>query len=152
MTPRGVSGPRLPFHSPYSHGFVRVAVATPSLRVADPEYNLDRTLSLARHAAEHHAILTIFPELGISAYSNDDLFHQDALLGGIEQALAQLVEGSRSLSTAVVVGAPLRFEGKLFNTAVVIHAGRLLGLVPKTYLPTTASFTAGASSPPGARR
>src|SRR6266498_3122314 len=107
----------LPFDSPYSHGFVRVAVCTPFVRVADPGHNVERTLELARRASEQAAAVALFPELGISAYSNEDLHQQDALLDGVEAALTRLVEETRSLSPVLLVGAPLRFEGKLFNCA-----------------------------------
>ena len=141
--------PSLPFHTPYAHGFARVAVATPFVRVADPEYNLDRTLALLRRASELNAVVTIFPELGISAYSNDDLFHQDALLDGVERALARLVEESRRLGTVLVVGAPLRRHGQLFNTAVVVYDGRVLGVVPKSYLPNYREFYERRQFTPG---
>jgi NAD+ synthase (glutamine-hydrolysing) len=129
-----------PFHSPYSHGFVRAAVCIPSLRVADPAYNAERTVALARRAHELHAAVALFPELGISAYSNDDLFHQDALLDGVLDALARVVEESRELCPVLLVGAPLRFDGRLFNAAVVVYRGRVLGIVPKTYLPNYGEF------------
>src|SRR5688572_20496348 len=115
-----------PFDSPYSHGFVRVAVCIPFVRVADPDYNVARTLGLARRASEMGAVVALFPELGISAYSNEDLHQQDALLAGTEAALTRLVEESRALSPVLVVGAPLRFEAKLFNCAVVVSRGRVL--------------------------
>jgi len=124
-----------PFHSIYSHGFIRSAVCVPSLRVADPVYNGEHTLSLARRAADHHAALVLFPELGLSAFSNEDLFHQDALLDAVLGVLTQLIDESRNLSPVLLVGAPLRFQGKLFNCALVIHRGKVLGIVPKTYLP-----------------
>ena len=124
--------PESPFHSIYAHGFVRVAVCVPSVRVADPEQNGERTLSLARRASELGSAVALFPELGLSAYSNEDLFHQDALLEATETALARLVSESRALVPILIVGAPLRFEEKLFNCAVVIYRGRVLGLVPKT--------------------
>src|SRR5690349_16759020 len=124
-----------PFDSLYSHGFVRAAVCVPTVRVADPAFNVERTLGLAQRAAEAHAAVALFPELGISAYSCDDLFQQDALLDGVRDALARLVAASRDLTPVLLVGAPLRFENKLFNCAVVIYRGRVLGLVPKTYLP-----------------
>ncbi|MBI4408934.1 MAG: NAD(+) synthase [Gemmatimonadetes bacterium] len=129
-----------PFDSPYAHGFVRVAVCIPSVRVADPAYNVERTLGLARRASELSAAVALFPELGLSAYSNEDLHQQDALLGGVGAALARLVAGSRDLSPVLLVGAPLRFEGKLFNCAVVIYRGRVLGIVPKSYLPNYREF------------
>src|SRR5205085_6153199 len=81
-----------------------------------------------------------FPELGISAYSNEDLFHQEALLEATEIALAQLLQESQALVPILIVGAPLRFEGKLFNCGVVIYRGRVLGIVPKTYLPNYREF------------
>lgn len=129
-----------PFHSIYSHGFLRAAVCVPRVRVADPEFNVEQTLNLARRASELHAAVVLFPELGISAYSNEDLFHQDALLAGTEAALGRLVAQSGALSPVVLVGAPLRFEGKLFNCAVVIYRGRVLGVVPKSYLPNYREF------------
>ena len=129
-----------PFHSIYSHGFIRAAVCVPFVRVADPSYNVERTLGLARRASELHAAVALFPELGISAYSNEDLFHQDALLEATEAALARLITASADLSPVLLVGAPLRFEGKLFNCAVVMYRGRVLGITPKTYLPSYREF------------
>src|SRR5262245_20304602 len=129
-----------PFHSIYTHKFIRVAVCTPFVRVADPQFNLERTLGLARRASELKAAVALFPELGISAYSNEDLFHQDALLDAVEAALARLITESRELCPVLMVGAPLRFEGKLFNCAVTVYRGRLLGITPKTYLPNYREF------------
>jgi len=123
------------FDSIYSHGMIRAAVCIPSLRVADPAFNLKRTLALARQASRAQVAVALFPELGLSAYSNDDLFHQDALLDASKAAVAQLVKASAALTPVLVVGAPLMFEAKLFNCAVVIYRGQVLGLVPKTYLP-----------------
>jgi NAD+ synthase (glutamine-hydrolysing) len=131
---------RSPFYSIYSHGFIRAAVCVPFVRVADPAYNVERTLSLARRASELSAAVALFPELGISAYTNEDLFHQDALLDATEAALAHLIAASRELTPVLLVGAPLRFEGKLFNCALIIYRGRLLGIVPKTYLPNYREF------------
>ena len=123
------------FDSIYSHGIIRAAVCLPSLRVADPDFNVQRTLALARQASQARVAVALFPELGISAYTNDDLFHQDALLEASQAAVGRLVKASAGLTPVLVVGAPLRFEAKLFNCAVVIYRGRVLGLVPKTYLP-----------------
>jgi NAD+ synthase (glutamine-hydrolysing) len=128
--------PRLaPFGSLYAHGFLRVAVAVPRVHLADPEANAGRTLELARAAAADHVALVVFPELGLSAYSNEDLFHQTALLAATERALARVVEESAGLGPVIAVGAPLRAEDRLFNAAFVIHRGRVLGVVPKSYLP-----------------
>ncbi len=119
----------------YGHGFVRVAAAVPHLRPADPAFNAERTLGLARRASDAGAALVVFPELGISAYAIDDLLHQEALLKATLEAIEQLVQASADLQTMLVVGAPLRVEQGLFNTAVVIQQGRVLGVVPKSYLP-----------------
>src|SRR5680860_177647 len=129
-----------PFLSIYTHKFIRAAVCVPFVRVADPAFNVERTLGLARRASELNAAVALFPELGISAYSNEDLFHQDALLDAVEDALAHLVAESRDLSPVLLVGAPLRSEGKLFNCAFVVYRGRLLGVAPKSYLPNYREF------------
>jgi NAD+ synthase (glutamine-hydrolysing) len=126
---------RRPFDSLYSHGFARVAAAVPRQRIGDPAFNADRTLALAAQASESRASLVIFPELGLSGYSIDDLLHQEALLDGVTGAIARIATESASLTPVIVVGAPLRHEYGLFNTAVVIHRGRVLGVVPKSYLP-----------------
>ncbi len=130
----------LPFASPYAHGFVRAAVCIPFVRVADPAYNAARTLGLARRASDARAAVALFPEMGVSAYSNDDLFQQDALLTATGAALARIVAESHDLTPVLLVGAALRFEGKLFNCAVVIYRRRVLGIVPKTYLPNYREF------------
>ena len=129
-----------PFFSPYAHGFLRAAVCIPDVRVAAPAFNAEGTIALARRASEAQAAVALFPELGLSAYTNDDLFHQDALLDASEEALAQVIEASRELTPVLLVGVPLRFSGKLFNCAAVIYRGRVLGLVPKTYLPNYREF------------
>jgi NAD+ synthase (glutamine-hydrolysing) len=128
------------FDSPYSHGFVRVAVGVPALRVADPAFNTREILALAERAQEEHALLVLFPELSLSAYSNDDLFHQDALLERSRGALQEVVAASRSLTPVLIVGAPWRIEGALYNCAFIVHRGRVLGAVPKTYLPNYREF------------
>lgn len=129
-----------PFRSIYTHGFIRVAVCVPKMRVTNPAYNAEQTLALAQQAADQHAVVALFPELGIAGYTNDDLFHQDALLERVRDAVATVVEASGELAPALLIGAPLRFESKLFNCAVVIHAGRVLGIVPKSYLPNYREF------------
>jgi NAD+ synthase (glutamine-hydrolysing) len=127
--------PAEPFGSLYSHGFARVAAGVPHARVADPRFNVERTLALAQLASDAGAALVIAPELGLSAYAIDDLLHQQALLRGVLRAIERIVAQSPSLRPLIVVGAPLQAEGGLFNTAVVIHRGRVLGVVPKSYLP-----------------
>ncbi len=128
------------FYSPYTHGFVRACVCVPFLRVADPVYNTQQTLGLAARASEMGAAVALFPELGLSAYSNEDLFHQDALLEASLDALGQVVEASRTLNPLLLVGAPLRFDGQLFNCAVVVYRGKVLGLTPKSFLPNYREF------------
>jgi NAD+ synthase (glutamine-hydrolysing) len=128
------------FDSIYTHGFIRAAVCVPSLRVADPDFNVERTIGLAAAASRQQVAVALFPELGLSAYSNEDLFHQDALLARTERALGRLVKESKGLSSVLIVGAPLRFEARLFNCAVVIYGGRILGLAPKSYLPNYREF------------
>ena len=123
------------FDSLYSHGFVRVAAAVPRAQIADPLQAAERTLSLARRASDSGSALVIFPELGLSGYSIDDLFHQHALLDAVVDAMERVVAESAELSPVIVVGAPLRAEHGLSNTAVVTHRGRVLGVVPKSYMP-----------------
>jgi NAD+ synthase (glutamine-hydrolysing) len=130
----------LPFDSLYRHGFVRIAAAVPAVRVADPVHNLDATLALAAAAAGRGAALTVFPELGLSGYTADDLFHQAALLDAARAALARLIAASEDIATVLVVGAPLRVRSTLFNCAVVVNRGRVLGAAPKSYLPNYREF------------
>ncbi len=127
--------PGTPFHSPYAHGFVRVSAAVPHIRLGDPRFNGERTIELARRAHAEHVALVVFPELGLAAYSSEDLFHQQAMLDGVAEALAGVVAASRELRPLIVVGAPVQAEGGLFNAAIVIHRGQILGAVPKSYLP-----------------
>jgi NAD+ synthase (glutamine-hydrolysing) len=128
------------FFNLYSHDFARVAVASPRCKVADPAFNAQETIKLARQAAGQGAALVAFPELGLSAYTCDDLFHQRALLDACLAALADVVEASRDLPLALIVGAPLRVNHTLFNCAIVIAGGRILGVVPKSYLPNYGEF------------
>ncbi len=129
-----------PFDSLYTHGFIRACVCVPFLRVADPTYNVQQTLGLARKASDLGAAVALFPELGLSAYSNEDLFHQDALLEATLDALNTVIEASQELTPLLLVGAPLRFDGQLFNCAIAVYRGRILGLAPKSYLPNYREF------------
>ncbi|MET8873030.1 NAD(+) synthase [Nocardia sp. NPDC004604] len=132
--------PELPFDSLYRHGFARVAVAVPRVRVADPAYNAEQTLELARRAAADGVVLTVFPELGLSSYTADDLFHQDALDDAVDAALERVVAASTEINTVLVVGAPVRAQGRLFNCAIAICRGTVLGAAPKSYLPNYREF------------
>ncbi|MEW6684109.1 MAG: NAD(+) synthase [Nitrospirota bacterium] len=128
------------FFNLYTHNFVRVAVAIPEVRVADPAFNAEQTMALMQRAADQHAMLAVFPELGLSAYSCEDLFQQQALLDGCRAALADIVAASLKLPVVIVVGVPLHIDSLLFNCAAVVHRGRILGVVPKTYLPNYREF------------
>ncbi|WP_413459911.1 NAD(+) synthase [Herbaspirillum huttiense] len=129
-----------PFFNLYHHGFARVAVAVPDCKVADPGFNAERTIALAEQAAARGAALVSFPELGLSAYSCEDLFQQRALLEASLQALQSVVQASLRIAPALVVGLPLKVDHQLYNCAVVVHAGRILGVVPKSYLPNYSEF------------
>jgi NAD+ synthase (glutamine-hydrolysing) len=128
------------FFNLYRHNFVRVAVAIPEVRVADPAFNAARTVAMMRQAHERRVALAVFPELGLSSYSCDDLFHQQALLDGCMDGLREVLEASRDIPVVTMVGMPLRVKGMLFNCAVVVHRGRILGVAPKTFPPNYREF------------
>ncbi len=128
------------FFNLYNHDFVRVAVAIPAVRVADPAFNAEQTIALLREAAERRTVLVLFPELGLSAYSCEDLFHQTALLGACLAGLRRVVEASRDWPLVAVVGLPLAVDHRLYNCAAVLYRGQILGVVPKTYLPNYREF------------
>lgn len=130
----------LPFRSLYRHQFARVAVAVPEVRVADPVFNTEQTLALAREADAQRPVVTLFPELGLTAYSNDDLFQQHALLDAARQQLDRIREESRNLGAMLLVGLPLVVDHKLFNCAVAVSKGHLLAVAPKTYIPNYREF------------
>jgi NAD+ synthase (glutamine-hydrolysing) len=137
------------FFSLYAHGFARVAVATPAVRVGDPAYNLASTLELAREAARGKAVLAVFPELGLSAYSCEDLFHQQALVEAAAGALRKLLQKTKDLPIALLVGLPVAVDGLLYNCAALACRGRLAGVVPKTYLPNYREFYEARQFTPG---
>ncbi len=128
------------FFSPYAHEFVRIAACVPRLAVADPGFNAAETLALLKGGDERSVGLMVFPELGLSAYAIDDLLLQDALLDAVQAELKGLVEASRKLFPVFCVGAPLQHDGRLYNCAVVIHRGKVLGVVPKSFLPNYREF------------
>ena len=129
-----------PFFDMHSHGFVRVATATPCSRTADVAYNTAGVLAEARKAHEAHVDLVVFPELTLSSYAIDDLLLQHALIERVEQALAEVVAASADLHPVLIVGAPLKRADKLYNCAVVIAGGQILGVVPKSFLPNYREF------------
>jgi NAD+ synthase (glutamine-hydrolysing) len=130
----------LEFFNPYAHGFARVAVAVPRIRVADPSFNAEETVAMLDAAAAQGAVVVAFPELGLSAYTCDDLFHQRALLDACEVALGRVAEATARVGAVAIVGLPLRVDHRLFNCAAVCANGRVLGVVPKTYLPNYGEF------------
>ena len=140
------------FYNLHEHGFVRIATATPNVVVADPISNGKATLDLAKKAHREGVNLVVFPELGLSGYSLDDLFFQDAVLDGCLEALDILLNKSTKLSPLLVVGMPLRVRSLLYNVAVVIHKGRILGIVPKMFLPNYREFYERRQFTPGTSR
>ena len=128
------------FRSLYAHGFARVAACTIRTALADPATNAEAILAMARECSQAGAALALFPELTLSGYSIEDLLLQDPLLDAVEAAIATVLEQSADLLPVLVVGAPLRHAGRVYNTALVIHQGVLLGVVPKSYLPTYREF------------
>ncbi|MFZ2242747.1 MAG: NAD(+) synthase [Gordonia amarae] len=126
--------------SVYSHGFARVAGAVPVIKAADPRFNTERTVALLREAAAQDTALVVFPELGLTGYSIDDLVQQDAILDASLAGLAEVLEASRGLRPVVAVGLPLNVGDALFNCAAVLRDGELLGVVPKSYLPNYREF------------
>ncbi|QBX36527.1 NAD(+) synthase [Brevundimonas sp. S30B] len=123
------------FYSPSTHGFVRVGAATPVVATADPAANARAHVELMRRGAEAGVQLLVFPELSLSAYAVDDLLMQDALLAEVERRIGELAHVADELGLVAVFGAPVRQGDALFNCAVVVGPGGVLGVVPKTYLP-----------------
>lgn len=130
----------LPFESAYRHGFARIAACTIPVAIADPARNAVAVLSAARACDADAVAVAVFPELCLTGYAIDDLVLQDAVLDAVEAAIATLVAASEDLFPMIVVGAPLRHRNRLYNCAVVIHRGELLGVAPKSYLPTYREF------------
>lgn len=122
------------------HGFTKVAAAIPGVRVADCNYNITQIQALMLKASEAGAQLVAFPELSVTAYTCMDLFSGKLLLDQAEKALVELVHSTRDLPVLSVVGMPLRTENRLINAAVVFQQGKILGVVPKTYLPNYKEF------------
>ncbi|CAL1690156.1 Glutamine-dependent NAD(+) synthetase [Brevundimonas subvibrioides] len=124
-----------PFHSPRTHGFVRVAAATPVVHIADPVANAEEHAALIRRAGEQGCDLIVFPELSLSGYAIDDLHMQAALLDEVDRQIGVLARVAGEAGLVAVVGAPVRHGDRLLNTAVVLAGGEVTGVVPKTYLP-----------------
>lgn len=128
------------FFSAYAHGYARVAACTMPIAVADPATNVRTVLEQARACHDEGVAVAVFPELCLSGYALDDLFLQDPLLDAVRVAIDELVAASAELTPVLVVGAPLAFGNRILNTAVVVHRGVVLGVAPKSYLPTYREF------------
>lgn len=123
-----------------NYGFVKVATAVPQVAVADCARNAERIVALAQQAARRGVELVAFPELAVTGYTCADLFLQPALLDAADEALGEIMRQTRKLPLALIVGLPLRHEDRLYNCAAVVAQGRLLGVVPKSYIPNYAEF------------
>jgi NAD+ synthase (glutamine-hydrolysing) len=128
------------FYSAYAHGFARIAAVTLPVAIADPATNAARTLEQARACHDEGVAVAIFPELGLTGYAVDDLFLQDTLLSAVQEALLDIVVASAELRPVIVVGAPLEHGNRVLNCAVVVQRGEILGVAPKSYLPTYREF------------
>ncbi|MCD7710650.1 MAG: NAD(+) synthase, partial [Porphyromonadaceae bacterium] len=122
------------------YGFIKVATAIPSCRVADCRFNSEQIISLLQEADQQEVEITLFPELCVTGYTCGDLFGQPLLLQEAEQALLHIVEATRERETLAIVGCPLTQGNRLFNTAVVIGRGVVYGIVPKSHLPNYKEF------------
>ena len=122
------------------HGFIKACALSPSLRVADCAYNTETTIAAMRRADGDGVQLAVFPELGLTGYTCSDLFLQQPLQRAAEALLKEIIAASAELGLVSVVGLPVAVDGKLYNCAAVVHGGRLLGLVPKTFLPNYGEF------------
>jgi NAD+ synthase (glutamine-hydrolysing) len=130
----------LPFESAYRHGFARVAACTIPIAIADPATNAESVLAEARGCDADAVAVAVFPELCLTGYSIDDLVMQDPVLDAVEAAVARIVAASVDLLPVLVFGAPLRHRNRLYNCAVIVHRGELLGVAPKSYLPNYREF------------
>ncbi len=128
------------FASAYGHGFARVAACTMPIAIADPVRNVETITTIAREVHDEGVAVAVFPELSVSGYALEDLLLQDPLLDAVEAGLSRLAAATADLRPMLVVGAPLRHGTRLYNCAVVLHGGRILGVAPKSYLPTYREF------------
>lgn len=122
------------------YGFIKVCAATPEIRVADVHFNTNKIIGIIKESAANGSQLTVFPELCVCGYTCGDLFNQPVLIKAVENALVGIAKATEGIKTLVFVGAPVEADGKLYNCAVAISDGRILGVVPKTYLPNYGEF------------
>ena len=137
------------FRSIYHHGFARVAACVGHIALADPPKNAEAILRQARECSDEGVAVAVFTELGLTGYSIEDLLLQDAVLQSVEAALGTIVEASAALLPVLVVGAPLQVRSRVYNCAVVVHRGRVLGVVPKSYIPNYREFYERRQIAPG---
>ncbi|HUG84794.1 MAG TPA: NAD(+) synthase [Euzebya sp.] len=138
------------FTSIHTHGLLRVAAATPRGTVGDPAANAEVTIELAARADAEGADLVVFPELNLSSYAIDDLHLQQGMRHAVGAALDSVVAATTDLRPVVLVGAPLQRDGQLYNCAVVVHRGQVLGVVPKSFLPNYREYYEKRWFAPGA--
>ena len=124
-------------------GFIKVAAVTPQVRVADVAYHVQQIKEAMEQSAKVGVMITVFPELCLTGYSCHDLFYQRTLLQQAKSGLLSLAKKTETLPGIYFVGLPWEWQGKLYNVAAALHGGKVLGLVPKTYLPTYAEFYEG---------
>ncbi|HLL31830.1 MAG TPA: nitrilase-related carbon-nitrogen hydrolase, partial [Allosphingosinicella sp.] len=126
---------KAPFEAIHRHGFVRVSAASPTGSSGDVAFNVDQAIALAEEADRRGCDLVVYPELNVSSYAVDDLFLQEAFLDAVEDGIARFRDSTARLAPVLVIGAPLRRNGRLYNCALVVSRGRILGVVPKSFLP-----------------
>ncbi len=126
---------KAPFEAIHRHGFVRVAAATPTASAGDVALNVEQTVLMAQQAHDRGVDLVVFPELNVSSYAVDDLFLQEAFLDAVEEGIAEICRRTADLAPVLAIGAPIRRNGRLYNCALVLSRGRILGVVPKSFLP-----------------
>lgn len=121
-------------------GFVRVGAVVPKLKVADTEFNCNEIIKQIEVASNNKIQIVVFPELCVTGYTCQDLFEQDTLLEEAEKALNKILDYTNNLDIICIIGMPIKAENQLFNTAVVIQKGKILGIVPKTFIPNYGEF------------
>jgi NAD+ synthase (glutamine-hydrolysing) len=139
----------LNFWSVYQHGFARIASCTGHTVIADPRANAEAVLRQARRCSQEGVAVAVFPEMGLTGYSIEDLLLQDVVLDEVDEALREITAASADLLPMLVVGAPLRHRHRVYNCAVVVHRGRILGVVPKSYPPNYREFYERRQIAPG---
>ena len=123
-----------------NYGFIKACAATVKIKVADIKYNASAIIAAIKESSENGSDLTVFPELCLSGYTCGDLFNQRVLLDGVKNAVCEIAAATKNVKTLVFFGAPLENNGRLYNCAVAVSQGKILGVVPKTFLPDYGEF------------